>query len=144
MSSIGSIYDDTPEGAGRGPDLRAVVKVPRSRLGDEDGVRVPLPPTLPHEGAEVERAPQPGESSDAITLRLPDSFPDGATLRLRGAGGRGVKGAGDLYLTVSLSEDAVVLAPPSTPAVAEGSSSTPVVVAIGVAAVIALLYVLLG
>lgn len=143
MSSIGSIYDDAPEGDERGPDLRATVKVPRGRLGDPDGVCVPLPAALPHGGSEVERTPQPGEPLDAVTLRLPPDFPDGATLRLRGAGGRGPKGSGDLYLTVSISDDAVVVAPTTALAPAEGSS-TPVVVGIAVLAVIALLYILLG
>ncbi|MEM6294109.1 MAG: hypothetical protein AAGA54_22715 [Myxococcota bacterium] len=142
MSSIGSIYDDVPEGEGRGPDLRARVTVPTSSLGDPNGARVPLPPSLPHQGGEVERAPQPGESLDAVTLRLPEGFADGATLRLRGAGGRGPKGAGDLYLTVTLTDDA-----PTLPAVAptqaldtEEGSVVPVVVVVGVAAVVAILY----
>lgn len=143
MGSIGSIYDDAPEGEGRGPDLRATVKVPRDRLGDPDGVRVPLAPTLPHEGEQVERAAQPGEPADAVTLRLPPDFPDGATLRLRGAGGRGAKGAGDLYLTVALSDDAIVLAPTTAVAEREGSS-TPVVISLGIAAIVVLLYILLG
>ena len=143
MGNIGSIYDDVPDGEGRGPDLRATVKVPRGGLGADEGVRVPLPAVLPHQGAEVERAPQPGEAPDAVTLRLPADFPDGATLRLRGAGGRGAKGSGDLFLTVQLAEDAIVLAPTTALAEREGSS-TPVLVTLGVAAVIALLYVLLS
>ncbi len=143
MSSIGSIYDDAPAGEDRGPDLRATVKVPRSGLGAPDGVCVPLPPTLPHDEGQVERTPQPGESLDAITLRLPDDFPDGATLRLRGAGGRGSKGSGDLFLRVEISQDAIVVAPSRELAANEGSS-TPVLVSIAIAAVIALLYVLLG
>ncbi len=143
MGNIGSIYDDAPAGEGRGPDLRATVKVPRAGLGAPDGVRVPLPAVLPHAGEEVERAPQPGEPVDAVTLRLPPDFPEGATLRLRGAGGRGAKGSGDLYLTVAISEDAIVLAPPTELATQDGSV-TPVLVAVGVAALAALLYVLLG
>lgn len=143
MSSIGSIYDDAPAGEGRGPDLRATVKVPRSGLGAADGVCVPLPPKLAHEGAEFERTPQPGEPLDAITLRLPEDFPDGATLRLRGAGARGSKGSGDLFLRVDISQDAIVVAPPRGLAPSEGSS-TPVLVILAVAAAVALLYVLLG
>lgn len=143
MGNIGSIYDDVPVGEGRGPDLRATVKVPRSGLGADDGVCVPLPPVLSHEGKDVPRTAQPGEPEDAVTLRLPADFPDGATLRLRGAGGRGTKGSGDLYLTVSVSDDAVVVAPPVELARAEGSS-TPIVVSLAIAAAIALLYVLLG
>ncbi|MGH1345153.1 MAG: hypothetical protein ACRBN8_26565 [Nannocystales bacterium] len=143
MSSIGSIYDDAPAGEDRGPDLRASVKVPRSGLGAPDGVCVPLPPTLTLDGAEVERAPQPGESLDSITLRLPEDFPDGATLRLRGAGGRGTKGSGDLFLRVEISSDAIVVSPPREVATQEGSS-TPVVASLAIAAIIALLYVLLG
>ncbi len=123
--------------------MRATVKVPRSGLGAADGVCVPLPPTLPCDDAEVERTPQPGESLDAITLRLPEDFPDGATLRLRGAGGRGGKGSGDLFLRVEISPDAIVLAPPRELAMNEGSS-TPVLVILAIAAVIAMLYVLLG
>lgn len=143
MSSIGSIYDDAPAGEDRGPDLRATVKVPRGGLGDPDGVCVPLPPSLPFEGEEVERTPQPGESLDALTLRLPDDFPDGATLRLRGAGGRGAKGSGDLFLQVEISQDAIVVAPSQELASNEGSS-TPVLVSLAILAAIALLYVLLG
>ena len=143
MSSIGSIYDDVPEGEGRGPDLRARVKVPTSSLGDPDGVRGPVPPTLPHEGREVERARQPGEKSrDAVTLCLPEGLANGATLRLRGAGGRGSKGAGDLYLTVTLTDDA-----PTLPAVAQTQALTsdegsvmPVLIAVGAAAVVAFVY----
>lgn len=142
MSSIGSIYDDAPTGEDRGPDLRATVQVPRSGLGAPDGVCVPLPATLTHDGSPVERTPQPGESLDAITLRLPEDFPDGATLRLRGAGGRGSKGSGDLFLRVEISQNAIVVAPPQ--ALARESSSAPVLVSLGIAAVIALLYVLLG
>jgi hypothetical protein len=143
MGNIGSIYDDVPVGEGRGPDLRATVQVPRSGLGADDGVCVPLPPVLSHEGKDVPRTPQPGEPDDAVTLRLPADFPDGATLRLRGAGGRGTKGSGDLYLTVSLSDDAVVVATPTALAKPEGSSA-PIVVTLAIAAAIALLYVLLG
>ena len=143
MGDIGSIYDDVPDGAGRGPDLRATVKVPRTGLGADDGVRVPLPAVLPHAGVEVERAPQPGEPPDAVTLRLPPDFPDGATLRLRGGGGHGAKGSGDLFLTVKISEDAIVLAPPTALAERDGST-TPILVTLGIAAAIALLYVLLG
>lgn len=142
MGNIGSIYDDVPEGEERGPDLRATVTVPRTGLGAPDGVCVPLAPVLPHQGAEVERAPQPGEPPDGVTLRLPADFPDGATLRLRGAGGRGKKGAGDLYLTVKLAEDAIVLAPPTS--LATQGSATPVWVALSIAAAVAILYVLLG
>jgi len=144
MGNIGSIYDDAPSGDGRGPDLRAEVAVPRGGLGAEQGVCVPLPPALPHEGAEVERAPQPGEPLDAVTLRLPADFPDGATLRLRGAGGRGEKGSGDLFLTVRLRDDAIVVAPPTAVAVHEEGSSMPVMVVIGIAAALALIYVLFG
>ncbi len=143
MSSIGSIYDDTPEGENRGADLRATVQVPRASLGDPDGVCVPLPQTLIHEGSEVERTPQPGEALDAITLRLPEDFPDGATLRLRGAGARGAKGSGDLFLQVELSQDAIVVASPRALASNEGSS-TPVLVSLAILAAIAMLYVLLG
>ena len=143
MSSIGSIYDDAPVGEGRGPDLRATVKVPRSRLGDPDGVCVRLPPRLEHEGAQLERTPQPGESLDAITLRLPEDFPDGATLRLRGAGARGSKGSGDLFLRIEISSDAIVVSPPQA-LVQEQGAPVPVLVALAVAAAIALLYVLLG
>ncbi len=143
MGNIGSIYDETPEGEGRGPDLRASVKVPRSALGRDDGVCVPLPAVLPHDGEEVERAPQPGEPADAVTLRLPPDFPDGATLRLRGAGGRGGKGSGDLFLTVVLSDEALEISPPHE-LVAETGSATPIVVTLGIAALLALLYILLG
>lgn len=143
MGNIGSIYDDVPVGEGRGSDLRATVKVPRSGLGAPDGVCVPLPSALPHEGKDVPRTPQPGEPEDAVTLRLPADFPDGATLRLRGAGGRGTKGSGDLYLTVSVSDDALVVAPPVELVQTEGSSA-PIVVSLAIAAAIALLYVLLG
>lgn len=142
MSSIGSIYDDAPAGEDRGPDLRATVHVPRSGLGAPDGVCVPLPAMLTHDGVSVERTPQPGESLDAITLRLPEDFPDGATLRLRGAGGRGSKGSGDLFLRVEISQDAIVVAPPR--ALAREGSSAPVLVSLGIAAVIALVYVLFG
>ena len=143
MSSIGSIYDDAPTGEDRGPDLRATVKIPRSGLGDPDGVCVPLPPALPLKGAQVERTPQPGEPLDAITLRLPDDFPDGATLRLRGAGARGAKGSGDLFIRVEISQDAIVVAP-MRELVSSGGSSTPVLVSLAIVAAIALLYVFLG
>ncbi len=143
MSSIGSIYDETPQGEGRGPDLRATVSVPRAALGQEDGVHVPLPAVLPHEGGEVERAPQPGEPADAVTLRLPADFPDGATLRLRGAGGRGGQGAGDLFLKVALCDEALEVAP-SRELVAQTGSSTPIVVMLGIVALTVLLFVLFG
>ncbi|MCR9164534.1 MAG: hypothetical protein ACE37F_07235 [Nannocystaceae bacterium] len=143
MGNIGSIYDDAPAGEGRGPDLRATVEVPRAGLGAADGVCVPLPAALPHEGEDVLRTPQPGEPEDAVTLRLPADFPDGATLRLRGAGGRGTEGSGDLYLTVSLADDAIVVAPAVDLAPTQGSSA-PIVVSLAIAAAIALLYVLLS
>lgn len=146
--SIGSIYDDQPSGKQRGPDLHATVKVPRAGLGVPGGIVVSLPPALPHEGEQVERAPQPGSPDDSITLHLPETFSAGATLRLRGAGGRGPDGCGDLYLKVALVDGEPVLPAPrgdteiSMVSPTSSSTSSSWVVIVLVAAAITLVYAL--
>lgn len=143
--SLGSIFDDAPQGEGRGPDLHATVEVPRAGLGGPEGVVVSLPPSLPHEGESVARTRQPGDPEDAITLHLPDTFTDGATLRLRGSGARGPGGCGDLYLKIKLVDGEPVrpaVRPRAEISERSEESSSSLFVIIVVAAAIALVYAL--
>ncbi len=109
MAQLGNIFDEAEAAAGgstsgpRGRTLRAEVTVPANSLGDPEGFMVEVPLQLPHEGEEVARTPSPFDDGAAMTLRLPESFPSGGTLRLRGQGEQGQGGrAGDLLLTIKI------------------------------------------
>lgn len=131
MAQLGSIYDDAPSGP-KGPDLRHTVVVSRAALA-RGPVEVDVPRTFLVGGRDVERVRHPGDRGDRVPISAPVDVPDGATLRLRGAGGVGASGqsAGDLYLTLDVRD---VPAPVPTRAIA------PAVVGLGlVAAVVAAL-----
>jgi hypothetical protein len=100
MTGLGNIYE--PEGDGpKGRDLRYTVPVNRALLGAPLTVEVPL--DLPIDGEIVPRAIGVGEKGVQVSLNLPDSLPDGATIRLRKQGEEIEDGEpGDLYLTVTL------------------------------------------
>ncbi len=107
MAELGSILADPEAGsdAPRGPDLHVEVEVPRAALGAEDGFEAPVPREVGHGGERVARASSPLEDGEVVTLRLPESFPDGGTIKLRGQGGTHPEGRpGDLLVTVSLAD----------------------------------------
>ncbi len=104
MAELGNILatpqsDDGP----RGPDLQVEVEVPRRALGTEAGFEAPVPREIEHGGELIERAASPLEDGEVVTLRLPEGFPDGGTIKLRGQGGVHAEGRpGDLLVTVRL------------------------------------------
>ena len=104
---LGNIFDAAGDTTGpRGPDLKVQVDVPRDALGIPDGFAVPVPTAMELDGEPVPRRLGPGESGGFVRLHLPEGFTDGATLRLRGQGGQRDGGsAGDLYVTVRLTDD---------------------------------------
>lgn len=101
MGELGSIYDGMSSSGPRGPDLRATVEVAREQLGETQYIT--LPTQLEHQGQLVDRVLVDGDPS--IPLHLGPEFKSGATLRLRGQGGRhDGQRAGDLYLQVHVVE----------------------------------------
>lgn len=103
MTELSNIFEEEPVGP-KGPDLDVTVEVPRSALGAEDGVVVPIPAQLNKNGHRIHRAVSPHEPKQAVRLRLPADFPNGGTVRLRGQGGLPPNQgrAGDLYVKVRL------------------------------------------
>ena len=105
MARLGSVLEE--EGSGpRGPDLVASVRVPRGALGHPDGVWVQIPVALEVDGSLVPRVVSPHDQDEEIQLHLPEGFPDGGSLRLRGQGGQSSAGRpGDLLVRVELTDD---------------------------------------
>ena len=102
MAALGSIYEaDTRSGA-RGRDLRAQVVYPIAALGNGEGIWVEVPLELRVEGELVRRTPSPFDRDSQVLLRLPEGFPEGGALRLRGQGETPKSGgpAGDLFVQV--------------------------------------------
>lgn len=100
MNSLGSIFEAADGDGPRGADLRVTVEVPRDRLGHPEGVQVPLAPEIEVGGRMVSRVVAPDEP-ESITLHLPEGFPSGSVLRLRGQGGSCEEGQpGDLFVQV--------------------------------------------
>ena len=117
MTQLGSVFEPD-SGQARGPDLTASVQVPRAALGLADGIEVEVPLTLEREGEHLARTPSPHDEGAFVHLFLPESFPDGGTLRLRGQGAPGPGGRpGDLLLQIRLNDD------PLPPAEGTGSGS---------------------
>ena len=107
MGELGNIYDavETPAGA-RGADLRITVEVPREALGAGEPFFAAVPLIL---GGQ--RRADPHGDGGRVPLSLPENVPEGATLRLRGlgalgpgAGAEALKRAGDLYVSLKLSD----------------------------------------
>ena len=107
MPELSNIFEET-EGP-RGPDLDVTVEVPRTALGGDDGVVVPVPAQLTKGGHRIHRAVSPHEPKQSVRLRLPADFPSGGTVRLRGQGGLPPSQghAGDLYVKVRLVDSAL-------------------------------------
>ncbi len=102
MAELGSIFEvDTRTGA-RGRDLRAKVIYPLAALGHDEGVWVEVPLELRVDGELVRRTPSPFDRGSQVLLRLPEGFPEGGALRLRGQGETPTGGgrAGDLFVQV--------------------------------------------
>lgn len=112
MAKLGNIYDAVDGGpgddpGGRGEDLRVTVSVPRAALQSDE----PFYAEVPLEVDGHRRADPHGDGGQ-LPLNLPGSVPDGATLRLRGLGAlgpgdpasEGIKRAGDLYVTLKLTD----------------------------------------
>lgn len=97
---LGSIYTQSENQAGkRGRDLHADVEVPAWALGHPEGVDVDVPEVLPCDGQQVRRACLHGLD---LTVHLPEQFPDGAALRMRGEGEASAGPNGDLYLHMKI------------------------------------------
>ena len=95
---------------GRGSDLEAVVAVPRDRLGAGPFL-ADLPDVLETPNGPVRRTRQKNDPAGRIQLNLPADLPDEVRLKLRGQGGLGRSGNGDLLLTIVVQDTALVPAP---------------------------------
>lgn len=108
VAQLGNIYEDSVRSGAtrRGPDLRVQVTLPRGRLGQPDGILVPVPATVAYRGSTVPRSRGPGDPPEGVKVHLPADFASGATLRIRGQGGEHPKSgvAGDLLLSVVVEE----------------------------------------
>lgn len=115
MAELGSIFEPETSGGVRGPDLRVRVTCPAWALGDPDGVLLDVPASIEVDGAAIPRVRSPFDDGDPIRVTLPETFPDGGTLRLRGQGGApaGEGRPGDLLVTIVL--DAAAARPPALP-----------------------------
>jgi hypothetical protein len=99
--ALGRILDDAPS---TGPDLRAIVEVPRRALGHRYAVAVPE--RLVSAGERLRRTPHPSDPPGRVVLALAEDLTSGATVRLRGQGAREGDGAGDLWLRIELVDGA--------------------------------------
>ncbi|MBK8263909.1 MAG: hypothetical protein IPK80_21555 [Nannocystis sp.] len=107
MAELGSIFEAETHDGARGRDLRAKVRYPGWALGDPEGVSVEVPLELEIDGEMARRTRSPYDEGALIRLNLPENFPDGGTLRLRGQGESVAEGRpGDLLVTVSIGGDA--------------------------------------
>ncbi len=148
MAKLGNIYDalgdrdatgnaDDRRGhgaraGGRGDDLRVTVDVPRGALQSGDPFYAEVPLTL---GGQ--RRADPHGDGARVPLNLPANLathhPGGATLRLRGLGAlgpgdperEGIKRAGDLYITVKLTDASWTPAPRGEPGQREPGQREP-------------------
>lgn len=103
MTELGSIFEPEVGDGPRGRDLRHEVTVPAWVAGHEPGVSVDVPRQLPALGGYVDRAVSAHDPGTGIHIRLPEGFPSGGALRLRGQGEPGPGGRnGDLHLVVRL------------------------------------------
>jgi hypothetical protein len=113
VGQLGSIFEESKEESKqgtRGEDLHVEIEVPPDALGATDGFRAPLPLEIEVDGRLVTRADPHGDG-EAIVLRLPESLPEGAVLKLRGLGGSGER-PGDLYARIVVVEGAASADPP--------------------------------
>lgn len=144
VAQLGSIFDDDAADDGpRGRDLRTEVTIPAWSMGHPDGYAVAVPIELPIDDETAHRTPSPHDDGEHITLRLPESFPDGGTLRLRGQGERGPTGrVGDLLVTVRIDEtDAIARVLPSSLAQSSSPNKTVIIgVTVALAALAAAVY----
>lgn len=115
MAELGNVLEPESEGP-RGPDLLVEVRVPRAALGEKDGYRVEIPRKIAAEGGYVERVSSPHDEDDTVLLHLPEGFPSGGTLKLRGQGGACEDGdgpPGDLLVEVELTGGPLARADPT-------------------------------
>jgi len=115
MAELGNVLEPETD-APRGQDLMVQVKVPRAALGHPDGYHVPIPRMIAAEGGYVERVASDHDDDDGVVLHLPEDFPSGGALKLRGQGGaceddEGVPG--DLLVEVELTGGPLVRADPT-------------------------------
>ena len=140
MAELGSIFE--PEGEGpRGRDVRVRVRCPAWALGDPEGVELEVPAAVEIDGERVARTRSGFDAGERIRVNLPDGFPDGGTLRLRGQGETPAGGgrAGDLLVTVAIDEAARVRPEAGRgPAGASGGAMVWVALALAAAAAFAL------
>lgn len=129
MAELGSIYEDEGQSGPRGRDLRVKVQVPAYAIGDDEGAWVEVPPTIDVDGEPVARTASPHDRPEAILMRLPEGFPEGGCLRLRGQGETPPGGrAGDLFVEIAIDHEAArppeaLRAPtPTTPTTNAGST----------------------
>lgn len=107
MAELGSIYDESPSAGERGRDLRVSVRYPAWALGDAEGAWIDVPDQVTVDGESVPRTASPHDRPGQVLLRLPESFPEGGFLRLRGQGERPPGGAaGDLFLEINFDREA--------------------------------------
>lgn len=119
MAELGSIYEDAGQDSPRGRDLRVKVEVPAYAIGDGEGAWVEVPAEIEVDGESVARTASPHDRAGAILMRLPEGFPEGGCLRLRGQGETAPGGrAGDLFLEVAIDRAAT-----RPPAARDGASS---------------------
>jgi len=124
VTELGSIFEPEAGDGPRGRDLRHEVTVPAWVAGQEDGYPVDVPLQLPALGGYVDRAISAHDPGTTIHIRLPDGFPDGGALRLRGQGEPGAGGRnGDLHLVVRL-DHTQTTPPPGSRRAALATTST--------------------
>lgn len=126
VTELGSIFEPEAGDGPRGRDLRHEVTVPAWVAGQEDGYPVDVPLQLPALGGYVDRAISAHDPGTTIQIRLPDGFPDGGALRLRGQGEPGAGGRnGDLHLVVRLDQTQTTPPPGSRRAAIATTSTWP-------------------
>lgn len=147
--SLGSIYEE--QAGAKGRDLRWEIEVSPKAAGHPGGAKVEIPDRLPVKNApeRAARTVSPQDPPGSIILHLPASFTSGSALRLRGYGEANAQGrAGDLYLVVKLSPQAVTALVVSNQGLARRETTAPapapwiLVVAGALAALLGALFVI--
>ena len=138
MAELGSIFEPEREGP-RGRDVRVRVSCPAWALGDPEGVELEVPAVVEIDGERVARTRSGFDVGERIRVNLPDGFPDGGTLRLRGQGETPARGgrAGDLLVTVAI-DGAARVRPDAARGAAAGSAGAIVWITLAAAAAAAI------
>lgn len=141
VAELGSIYEQGQSSGKRGRDLHADVEVPAWALGCTDGVEIEVPVSLPCHGEQVRRACLHGPG---LTVHLPDQFPDGAALRMRGEGEASPEGPnGDLLLHMKI-DRSQTHAPALDPAAQPSGNLMMVAALVSLSVAAAVIYALAG